>query len=154
MGRVPATLPGSPASLMRRCAAAVDLTVAVLVILMPLVGLDRTLGGLDAPDGDAHTIWRTAAAGWVLAFFLLHSPLSASRRGGTVGKRALGPEAVRPGDGGRLGCGSAPIRHLTNLVVTGILVLCAVSVSLITRGANAGGIQDEVVRSAVIRRRS
>ncbi|MGW2558132.1 RDD family protein [Streptomyces sp. NPDC001514] len=153
VGHASAAGPGSPASLMRRCAAvAVDLPIAVLVILVPLVGLDRILGGLDVPDSDARMIWRTAAAAWVFAFLLLYSPLSVSRWGGTVGKRVLGLEVVRLGDGGRLGYGAAVIRHLTNLVIVGIPVLCVANVSMITLSPNAGGIQDKAVRSAVIRR--
>ncbi|MFD7440540.1 RDD family protein [Streptomyces sp. NPDC059909] len=153
VGHVSATGPGSPGSLMRRCAAvAVDLPIAVLVVLVPLLGLDRILIDLDVPDGDARTIWRTAAGLWVLAFVLLYSPLSVSRWGGTVGKRVLGLEVVRLGDGGRLGYGAAVIRHLTNLVVTGVPVLCAANVSMITLSPNGGGIQDKAVRSAVVRR--
>lgn len=146
--------PGSPASIVRRGAATViDLAIAVLLILVPLVALDRTLGALDVPDLYARPIWRATAVVWVLAFVLLYSPLAVSRWGATPGKRALGLEVVALKDGGRLGYGAAVARHVANLVISGIPVLCAANASLIALSANATGLHDKAVGSAVIHRR-
>ncbi|WP_256986928.1 RDD family protein [Streptomyces sp. BR123] len=148
------TRPGSPAGLMPRCAAtAIDLVIAVAVILVPLVGLDRMLTGAGVADGDARAIWRTTAALWVAAFLLLYSPLSVSRWGATPGKRALRLEVVRFTTGERIGYGPAVARHLTNLVVTGIPALCVANVSSINLGTDRRGIHDRASGSAVIHRR-
>ncbi|MFJ7154418.1 RDD family protein [Streptomyces sp. NPDC101118] len=146
--------PGSPAGLLPRCAAtAIDLVVAVAVILVPLVGLDRILTAAGVADGDAGVIWRTTAALWVAAFFLLYSPLSVSRWGATPGKRALRLEVVHFETGARLGYGAAVARHLTNLVVTGIPVLCVANVSAINLSKDRRGMHDKSSGSAVIHRR-
>ncbi|MFG2334067.1 RDD family protein [Streptomyces sp. NPDC048604] len=146
---------GSPAGLMPRCAAtAIDLVIAVAVILVPLVGLDRILtAAAGIPDGEAGAIWRTTAALWVAAFFLLYSPLSVSRWGATPGKRALRLEVVRFETGERIGYGSAVARHLTNLVVAGIPVLYVVNVSSINLSRERRGMHDRASGSAVIHRR-
>ncbi|MCX5375665.1 RDD family protein [Streptomyces sp. NBC_00091] len=147
-------LPGSPAGSGRRCAATViDLAIAVLVILVPLVGLDRALGPLGFTDEDARTVWRASAAVWLAAFVLLYSPLSVALRGATPGKRVMGLEVVRRADGERLGYGPAVVRHLANLVVTGVPVLCVANASSITLSADALGIHDKAVGSAVVHRR-
>lgn len=141
--------PGSPAGLMPRCAATViDLVIAVAVILVPLVGLDRILTA--AGVAEAGVIWLTAAALWVAAFFLLYSPLSVSRWGATPGKRALRLEVVHFETGERLGYGSAVARHFMNLVVTGIPVLCVANVSSINLSKDRRGMHDKASHSAVI----
>lgn len=139
---------------MRRCAATViDLAIAVAVLLAPLVGLDRILTAAGVPDGDAGVMWRTTAAIWILTFFLLYSPLSLSRWGATPGKRVLGLEVVRFGSGERLSYLSAVGRHFTNLVMTGIPMLCVINVSSINLSAESRGIHDKASGSAVIHRR-
>lgn len=156
VGRAPSArpLPGSPASIVRRLAAtAVDLAVAVVVILVPLIGFDRVLGALAVPDGEAGPAWRAAAAAWTAAFLLLYSPLCVSRRGATPGKRLMGLEVVARADGGRLGYGPAVVRHLTNLVVSGIPVLTVANASAIALSPDALGIHDKAVGSAVVHRR-
>ncbi|MFD7324078.1 RDD family protein [Streptomyces sp. NPDC059875] len=146
--------PGSPAGLMPRSAAtAIDLVIAVAVILVPLVGLDRILTAAGVADGAAALIWRTTAALWVAAFFLLYSPLSVSRWGATPGKRALRLEVVHFETGGRVGYGSAVARHLTNLVVTNIPILCVANVSWINLSKDRRGVHDKASGSAVIHRR-
>ncbi|MFC9297198.1 RDD family protein [Streptomyces sp. NPDC057011] len=148
-------LPGSPASIVRRSAAtAIDLAIAVLVILAPLIALDRILGALAVPDADARTVWRTSAAVWLAAFLLLYSPLAVSRWGATPGKRALGLEVVTLKDGGRLGYGAALIRHAANLVVTGTPVLCVANASSIVFSPTGSGLHDKTVGSKVIHRRT
>ncbi|GLX22223.1 RDD family protein [Streptomyces lavendulae] len=157
VGRTPSAraLPGSPAGGVRRCAAtAVDLAVAVAVVLLPLVGLDRALGGTALPDGDARTVWRAAAALWTAAFLLLYSPLCVSLRGATPGKRLMGLEVVVSGDGGRLGYGRALARHLANLVVNAVPVLCVANASAIALGPDSLGLHDKAVGSAVVHRRT
>ncbi|MFJ4778674.1 RDD family protein [Streptomyces sp. NPDC088762] len=147
--------PGSPASIVRRGAAtAIDLTVAVAVILLPLVALDRALGALAVPDATAGPLWRGAGAVWVLAFLLTYSPLAVSRWGATPGKRALGLEVVTLKDGARLGYGAAVVRHLANLVVTGIPVLCVANASSIVLSPHGSGLHDKAVGSTVIHRRN
>ncbi|MFD9408903.1 RDD family protein [Streptomyces sp. NPDC059989] len=146
--------PGSPASIVRRGAAtAVDLAIAIAVILGPLVALDRILGALAVPDADAGPLWRATAAVWVLAFLLLYSPLAVSRWGATPGKRTLGLEVVTLKDGERLGYGAAVVRHAANLVVTGIPVLCIANASSIALSPNGSGLHDKAVGSTVIHRR-
>ncbi|MFF5704934.1 RDD family protein [Streptomyces sp. NPDC012794] len=155
VGRIPDArpLPRSPAGIMRRCAAtAVDLTIAVVVILVPLLGFDRVLGVLALPDRESATAWQSAAAAWTAAFVLLYSPLSVSRRGATPGKRLMGMEVVARG-GGRLSYGQAVVRHLTNLVVTGIPLPAVANASSMTLSPDALGIHDKAVGSAVIHRR-
>ncbi|MFE5613724.1 RDD family protein [Streptomyces sp. NPDC056524] len=150
----PDTRPGSPAGLLPRCAAtAIDLAIAVAVILVPLVGLDRILTAAGVADGYAGAIWRTTAALWVIAFFLLYSPFSVSRWGATPGKRALRLEVVHFETGERIGYGAAVARHLTNLVVTGIPVLCVANVSSVNLGKDRRGMHDKASGSAVIHRR-
>ncbi|MFD7628345.1 RDD family protein [Streptomyces sp. NPDC059851] len=148
------TRPGSPAGLMSRCAAtAIDLVIAVVVIVAPLVGLDRTLTGAGVADGDARVIWRATATVWAAAFFLLYSPLSVSRWGATPGKRSLRLEVVHFETGERIGYGSAVARHLTNLVMSGIPALSVAHVSLITLSRDGRGLHDRAAGSAVIHRR-
>ncbi|MGW0395555.1 RDD family protein [Streptomyces sp. NPDC003042] len=150
----PGARPGSPAGLMPRCAAsAIDLVIAVAVILVPLVGLDRILTAAGVGDGEAGVIWRTTAALGVAAFLLLYSPLSVSRWGATPGKRALRLEVTHFETGERIGYGPAVVRHLTNLVVTGIPVLCVANVSSINLGKDRRGMHDKASGSAVIHRR-
>ncbi|WOX26331.1 RDD family protein [Streptomyces solicathayae] len=145
---------GSPAGLMPRCAAtAIDLVIGVAVILVPLVGLDRILTAAGVADGEAGVIWLATAALWVAAFFLLYSPLSVSRWGATPGKRALRLEVVRFETGERIGYGSAFARHLTNLAVTGIPVLCVANLSAINLSKDRRGMHDKAAGSAVIHRR-
>ncbi|MGC5022183.1 RDD family protein [Micromonospora sp. DT47] len=145
---------GSPAGLMWRCAAtAIDIAIAVAVILVPLVALDRILTAAGVPDSEAGPIWRTTAAIWVLAFILLYAPLSVSRWGATLGKRVLRLEVVRFKDGERLGYSAAVIRHFTNLVLTMAGVLCVANVSVINLSPDRRGIHDRAAGSAVIHRR-
>ncbi|MGR4880793.1 RDD family protein [Streptomyces sp. LARHCF249] len=144
--------PGSPAGLMpRMVATAIDMVIAVAVILVPLVGLDRLLTA--AGVADPGVIWRTTAALWVAAFFLLYSPLSVSRWGATPGKRALRLEVVDFETGERIGYAKAVTRHITNLVVTGITVLMVANVSSIALNKDRRGMQDRASGSAVIHRR-
>ncbi|MEU9862483.1 RDD family protein [Streptomyces sp. NPDC047971] len=150
----PTTRHGSPAGLLPRCAAtAIDLVIAVAVILVPLVGLDRLLAAVGVADGEAGAIWRTTAALWVTAFLLLYSPFSVSSRGATPGKRALRLQVVHLETGERIGYGAAVTRHFTNLVVTGIPVLCVANVSSINLSKDRRGLHDKASGSVVIHRR-
>ncbi|MFD0353861.1 RDD family protein [Streptomyces sp. NPDC127110] len=156
VGRTPDArpLPGSPAGGVRRCAAtAVDLAIGIVVILVPLIGFDRLLGPLGVPDGDAPTVWRTAAGIWTATFLLLYSPLCVSRRGATPGKRLLGLEVIALGGGGRLGYGRAVVRHLVNLVVNAVPVLCVANASAMVLDPDSLGLHDKAVGSAVVHRR-
>ncbi|RFC73638.1 RDD family protein [Streptomyces sp. AcE210] len=146
--------PGSPGGLMRRCAAvAIDLSLAMAVVLGPLLALDRILQAVAVPDDRAGTIWRTAAVAWSCVFVLGYSPVCVSRWGGTLGKRVIGVEVVRTSDGARLGYGAAVLRHIINLVVTTVPVFLAANVSAINLSSNRQGIHDKAVGSAVIHRR-
>lgn len=148
------SLPGSPADLMRRCVAVVvDLAIAIVVVVGPLIALDRTLTALSVADDTAGAVWRTSAAVWALAFLLLYSPLSVSRWGGTVGKRLLGMEVIRVADGGRLGYGPAVVRHLSNIVVNAVPVFLVANVSAINLSEKKQGVHERMVGSAVIMRR-
>jgi uncharacterized RDD family membrane protein YckC len=139
---------------MRRCAAvAIDLPVAVVVVLGPLPALDRILQVFAVPDDRAGTIWRTAAAVWTLVFVLGYSPVCVSRWGGTLGKRVMGVEVVRASDGARLGYGTAVLRHVINLVVTTVPMFVVAHVSAINLSADRQGMHDKAVGSAVIHRR-
>lgn len=55
--------------------------------------------------------------------------------------------------GERIGYGSAVARHLTNLVVTGIPVLCVANVSSMNLSKDLRGMHDKASGSAVIHRR-
>ncbi|MEU6879389.1 RDD family protein [Streptomyces sp. NPDC046712] len=146
--------PGAPAGLMRRCAAvAVDLPIAVVAVLGPLIALDRILEALAVADDPAGTIWRAAAAVWLLAFVLGYSPVCVSRWGGTPGKRVMGMEVVRASDGARLGYGAAVLRHVTNLVANTVPVFLVAHLSSITLSPDGQGLHDKTVGSKVIHRR-
>ncbi|MFF8381560.1 RDD family protein [Streptomyces sp. NPDC015661] len=143
--------PGAPAGLMRRCAAvAVDLPIAVAVVLGPLLALDPILDALAITGESARTAWRTAAFAWLLAFVLGYSPVCVSRWGGTPGKRVMGIEVIRASDGARLGYGPAVVRHVTNLVANAVPVLLVANVSSITLSPNRQGVHDKTVGSRVI----
>jgi len=134
---------------MRRCVAVVvDLAIVIVVVLGPLIALDRALTALSVADD-----WRTSAAVWLLAFLLLYSPLSVSRWGGTVGKRLLGMEVIRVADGGRLGYGPAVARHLSNIVVNVVPVFLIANVSAINLSEKKQGMHERSVGSTVIMRR-
>ncbi|MET7498610.1 RDD family protein [Streptomyces sp900116325] len=146
--------PGPPASLMRRCAAvAIDLPIAVVVVLGPLLVADRILQFLAVPDSRAGTIWLTAAAVWLLLFVLGYSPLCLSRWGGTLGKHVMGVEVARASDGARLNYGPAVLRHVINVVVTTVPVFLVAHVSSINLSANHQGMHDKAVGSVVVHRR-
>ncbi|MFI8766983.1 RDD family protein [Streptomyces sp. NPDC053792] len=146
--------PGAPAGLMRRCAAvAVDLPIAVAVVLGPLLTLDPILEALAVTGDPARTAWRAAAFAWLLVFVLSYSPVCVSRWGGTPGKRVMGMEVIRASDGARLGYGAAVVRHVTNLVANAVPVLLVANVSSITLSPNRQGVHDKRVGSQVIHRR-
>ncbi|MEU7291705.1 RDD family protein [Streptomyces exfoliatus] len=150
----PRAVPGAPAGVMRRCVAvAVDLPVAVVVLLGPLLGLDRMLEAFAVPDDAVRTVWRVAVGVWPLAFVLGYSPVCVSRWGGTLGKRVLGMEVVRVRDGGRLGYGPAVLRHVTNLVANLVPVFLVPHVSAMTLSPKRQGFHDRAAGSAVIHRR-
>ncbi|AZQ40651.1 RDD family protein [Streptomyces cyaneochromogenes] len=137
--------PGSPADPLRRAfALAIDIVIAVVVILAPLVALDRLL-----PD-TAGGVWLSSAALWCLAFLLLYSPLSVSRRGATVGKRLLGMEVVRDADGGRLSYGAALVRHVSNVVMAVVPVFLIANGSAANLSAKKQGLHDRLVGSRVV----
>ncbi|MBL3665656.1 RDD family protein [Streptomyces sp. M2CJ-2] len=139
---------------MRRCAAvAIDLPLAAVVVLGPLLALDRILQVFAVPDDRAGTLWLTAAVVWTLVFVLGYSPVCVSRWGGTLGKRTMGVEVVRASDGARLGYGPAVLRHIINLVVTTVPIFLVAHVSAINLSASRRGMHDKAVGSAVIHRR-
>ncbi len=147
-------LPGSPAGLIRRCAAvAIDLPLAVVLILGPLIGLDRGLQALAVPGDQAQAVWRSAAVAWSLVCILGYSPVCIARWGCTLGKRLLGMEVVRVSDGTRLGYGRAVLRHVMNLIITAVPVLMVGNVSVINLAPTRQGIHDKAVSSCVILRR-
>ncbi|MFE1770000.1 RDD family protein [Streptomyces sp. NPDC059008] len=142
------SLPGSPADIMRRGAAvAIDTVIAVVVVLGPLIALDRILVAASLDD-----VWLPAAAVWSLSFLLLYSPLSVSRKGGTVGKRLLGMEVVRDADGARLAYGAALVRHLGNLVTAAVPVLMVANATVTNLNAKRQGLHDRLVDSRVVMR--
>jgi uncharacterized RDD family membrane protein YckC len=139
---------------MRRCAAvAIDLPIAVAVILGPLLALDQILEALAVTDDQARTIWRITAVVWLLVFVLGYSPVCVSRWGGTLGKRVMGMEVIRASDGARLGYGPAVLRHVINLVVNAVPVFIVANMSAITLSTNRQGMHDKAVGSVVIHRR-
>ncbi len=142
------SLPGSPADVMRRAAAvAIDTVIALVVILGPLIALDRILVAAAMDD-----VWLPAAAVWSLVFLLLYSPLSVSRTGGTVGKRLLGMEVVRASDGGRLAYGAALVRHLGNLVMAAVPVLLVANATVTNLNEKRQSLHDRPVDSRVVMR--
>ncbi|MFI6765606.1 RDD family protein [Streptomyces sp. NPDC050355] len=142
------SLPGSPADVIRRGAAvAIDTAIAVVVIPGPLIALDRLLVAASMDD-----IWLPAAAVWLLVFLLLYSPLSVSRKGGTVGKRLLGMEVVRDTDGERLTYGAALVRHLGNLVMAAVPVLLVANATVTNLNAKRQSLHDRPVDSRVVMR--
>lgn len=148
-------LPGSPAGVMRRCAAvAVDLPVAVAAVLGPLLALDRVLEVLAVADDPARTIWRTSAVLWLLGFPLTCSPVCVTRPGGTPGKRVMGIEVVRAGDGARLRYGQAVLRHRTDPVANAVPLFLVAHISAMTLHPRHQGMHDKAADSVVVRRRS
>jgi uncharacterized RDD family membrane protein YckC len=142
------SLPGSPAELMRRCmAVAIDMPIAVVVILGPLIALEQILEAASVEG-----VWLPSAAVWSLAFLLLYSPLSVSRWGGTVGKRLLGMEVVRDADGGGLSYGAALVRHVSNLAMNAVPVFVVANMSVIGLSAKRQGLHDRLVGSRVVMR--
>lgn len=147
--------PGAPVGSMRRCAAvAIDLPIALLLLLVPLIALDQALVGLSVPDDLTRLVWRASAA-WALAVVLSYSPLCVSRWGGTPGKRVVGIEVVRAGgDGARIGYWTAVLRHVVNLVLTTVTVLLVAHATVMALDPNHRGLHDRLVSSAVVRRRA
>ncbi|MFD7409469.1 RDD family protein [Streptomyces sp. NPDC059866] len=142
------SLPGSPADVMRRgVAVGIDMVIAVVVILGPLIVLERILEAASVEG-----VWLPSAAVWSLAFLLLYSPLSVSRWGGTVGKRILGMEIVRDADGGRLSYGAALVRHLSNLVMAAVPVFVVANGTVTNLDAKRQSLHDRLVDSRVVMR--
>ncbi|MFF7680289.1 RDD family protein [Actinacidiphila glaucinigra] len=134
----------------RQVAVGIDLVIAVLVVLVPLIAFDRLLNAT-VGDGDGGvSVWRLVAVVWVVAFLLTYSPISTCRWGRTPGKRVMGLKVVELGGTGRIGYGPALIRHLAN-VGTGLVPVIIISnVIAISMDANRQGLHDRLARSAVV----
>ncbi|TJZ54328.1 RDD family protein [Streptomyces piniterrae] len=131
----------------RGFAVAIDLAITVVVILGPLIAVDRILEAASAGD-----VWLPSAAVWTLAFLLLYSPLSVSRWGATAGKRLLGMEVVRDTDGGRLSYGAALARHLSNLVMVTVPVFLVANATATNLSEKRQSLHDRLVGSRVVMR--
>lgn len=146
--------PGAPAGLMRRCLAiAVDLPIAVLLVIGPLVGFDHVLEALSIADGDTQTIWLIGAIFWLLLFIFCYSPLCISRLGWTPGKRAVGIEVVHGAGKRRIKYLPAVIRHVANIAMIAVPIFIIVNASTITLSSRRQGIHDKAVGSEVVYRR-
>ncbi|MGW6951579.1 RDD family protein [Streptomyces xanthophaeus] len=146
--------PGSRAGIGRRGAALfLDLAIGVVAAVGPLVAVDRLVLGGDTADLTDMTTARALAALWVLAFFLLYSPVSVSRWGATPGKRLLGLEVVHAATGARLTYGRAALRHLTNLVTWLVPVLTAANAAAMRLDEHHRGAHDRAAGSKVVLRR-
>ncbi|WUD77313.1 RDD family protein [Streptomyces sp. NBC_00510] len=148
----PRSGPGTPASLWQRLwAAGIDLLIAWLVILVPLLAFERIV--LAGVGDEGATIWQLVAALWVLAFLLTYSPFSTHRWGRTPGKRVMGLKVVRLGSASRISYGRALIRHLANVGIGLVPVILIKNVTSIGTDAHRQGMHDRLARSTVIRTR-
>jgi uncharacterized RDD family membrane protein YckC len=140
--------PGSPADPLRRCVAlGIDIVIAV-VVMGPAIALAEIVEGTSA-----ESVWLPSAAAWFPAFVLLYSPLAVSRWGGTAGKRILGMEVVRDGDGGgRLSYGAALVRHLSNVVLNTVPVFVVAQGTAANLSEKKRGLHDRLVGSRVVMR--
>ncbi|MET9879615.1 RDD family protein [Actinacidiphila glaucinigra] len=148
----PPSGPGTPAGIwQRQVAAGIDLVIAVLVVLVPLIAFDRILNAT-VGDGGAD-VWRLVAVLWLVAFVLTYSPISTCRWGRTLGKRVMGLKVVRLGSDSRIGYGRALIRHVVNVGIGLVPVIIIKNVIAISMDANGQGMHDRLAHSAVVRTR-
>ncbi|MYX34154.1 RDD family protein [Streptomyces sp. SID8377] len=148
----PASGPGTLASVWQRLwAAGIDLLIAWLVILVPLLAFDRIVLAGVGDEGDI--VWQLVAALWVVAFLLTYSPLSTCRWGRTPGKRIMGLKVVRLGSDNPISYGHALIRHLANVGIGLVPVILIKNVTSIGTDAQRQGMHDRLARSTVVRTR-
>ncbi|MFF3251230.1 RDD family protein [Actinacidiphila glaucinigra] len=135
----------------RLWAAGIDLLIAWLVILVPLLAFDRIVLAGVGDEGDI--VWQLVAALWVVAFLLTYSPLSTCRWGRTPGKRIMGLKVVRLGSDNPISYGHALTRHLANVGIGLVPVILIKNVTSIGTDAQRQGMHDRLARSTVVRTR-
>ncbi|MEV6104598.1 RDD family protein [Streptomyces sp. NPDC051940] len=135
--------PSVPGMFRRAVAVLVDLVLAGAALIGPVLLVDDFVT-------DPGTMRLTALL-WILCLVLVYAPLSNARWGATPGKRLLRLRVVRDADGGRLGYGSALVRHVVNMATGLVPFLAIASGSFVPVGGRT--LADRAAGSRVVRAR-